>query len=89
MTVAEFLEWAGADQSSTRWQLCDGEPEMMAPASERHGRIQGRAEQPSVGMHLRTIGTVTAASSSLPASIPRIRSAENFRIPDIGITCAR
>jgi Uma2 family endonuclease len=42
MTVAEFLEWEPDDRSGALWQLRDGEPEMMAPASDRHGSIQSR-----------------------------------------------
>jgi hypothetical protein len=37
MTVDEFIAWAGAD----RWELVDGEPRAMAPASATHG-ISGR-----------------------------------------------
>lgn len=40
MTVEEFLEWPG-DGSSVKHQLVDGEVRAMAPASIRHGRIQG------------------------------------------------
>ena len=40
MTVAEFLEWDPEDGSGARWQLRDGEPEMMAPAPDRHSSIQ-------------------------------------------------
>ena len=40
MTVAEFLEWEPDDRSGALWQLRDGEPEMMAPASDPHGSIQ-------------------------------------------------
>ena len=43
MTVAEFLDWEPDDRSGRLWQLRDGEPEMMAPASDRHGSIQTRA----------------------------------------------
>jgi Uma2 family endonuclease len=42
MAVAEFLEWEPDDRSGARWQLRDGEPEMMAPASDSHGSIQAR-----------------------------------------------
>ena len=36
MTVDEFIAWAG----DGRWQLVDGEPRAMAPASATHGIIQ-------------------------------------------------
>ncbi len=34
MTVAEFLDWDSGDRTGRRWQLVDGEPQAMAPASE-------------------------------------------------------
>ena len=40
MTVAEFLQWEPVDRSGALWQLRDGEPEMMSPASDPHGSIQ-------------------------------------------------
>ena len=40
MTVAEFLDWDPGDGTGERWLLRDGEPEMMSPASDRHGTIQ-------------------------------------------------
>ena len=59
---------------------------MMAPASDRHGRIQGELTS-LIGTHLKNnrpeCSVVTA-----PGVVPRIRSSENFRIPDIGITCS-
>ena len=86
MTVSEFLQWDSGDRSGALWQLRDGEPEMMAPASDRHGRIQGELTS-LIGHHLKNnrpeCSVVTA-----PGVVPRIRSSENFRIPDIGITCS-
>ncbi len=40
MTVSEFLEWDSGDTSGAIWQLRDGEPGMMAQASDAHGAIQ-------------------------------------------------
>jgi Uma2 family endonuclease len=45
MTVAEFLDWEPDDSTGALRQLRDGEPEMMAPASDRHGAIQARLAQ--------------------------------------------
>lgn len=39
MTVAEFLAWNPPEGQA--WQLVDGEPQAMAPASRTHGTIQG------------------------------------------------
>ncbi len=36
MTVAEFLAWYERRPDDGRWELLDGEPVLMAPASERH-----------------------------------------------------
>ena len=55
MTVAEFLDWDSGDRSGALWLLRDGEPEMMSPASDRHGTIQA---------HL----AIADHSSSLPAA---------------------
>jgi hypothetical protein len=40
MTVEEFLVWDAGDATGRRWQLVDGEPVLMAPAADVHGRIQ-------------------------------------------------
>jgi Uma2 family endonuclease len=83
MTVGEFLAWDAP--GAGRWQLVDGEPVAMAPASRTHGALQlelGRL----IGNHLATDGnrcTVIAA----PGIIPRIRANENFRIPELAVTC--
>lgn len=84
MTVEEFLAWAD-DDSPEKWQLMDGEPFAMAPASATHGRIQARIAA-LLDRALETQGrpcfTVTE-----PAVSPRIRSAINLRVPDLAVTC--
>ena len=47
MTAVEFLAWNPAD----RWELVDGTPRAMAPASPKHGAIQGEAAR-LIGNHL-------------------------------------
>ena len=85
MTVAEFLEWDPEDGSGARWQLRDGEPEMMAPATDRHGSIQAEL--------VRMIGNALVERGSRcrvvagPGVIPRVRSDRNMLIPDLGVTC--
>jgi Uma2 family endonuclease len=82
MAVAEFL--ACDAPGETRWELVDGEPIAMAPASRTHGTLQlelGRL----VGNHLADAGnrcTIVAA----PGIVPRVRAGENFRIPDLAVT---
>jgi Uma2 family endonuclease len=86
MTVDEFLVWAPPDRSGRRWQLFDGEPVAMTPTSENHGALQGEVGR-LIGNHLRThrpgCRLITA-----PGVVPRTHAARNYRIPDLGVTCA-
>ena len=50
MTVAVFLDWSTPD-GSDRWELIDGIPRAMAPASDQHGAIQAQAAR-LLGNHL-------------------------------------
>lgn len=85
MTVAEFVAWhPGKDEG--RWQLVDGEPVLMAPASETHGAIQGELAR-LLGNHLIERGSPCRVIVT-PGVVPRVRANENFRIPDLGVTCA-
>jgi Uma2 family endonuclease len=86
MTVAEFLEWEPDDRSGALWQLRDGEPEMMAPASDPHGSIQARLVQP-LGVHLDGRGGRCRVVLA-PGVVPEERSEDNCLVPDLGITCA-
>lgn len=86
MTVDEFLCWDSGDRSGRLWQLVDGEPEAMAPASENHGALQIeigglirdhlRATRPNC----RVIGA--------PGVVPHLRANWNARVPDLGVTCS-
>lgn len=86
MTVDEFLYWDTDDVTGRRWQLVDGEPVLMAPAAEVHGAIQAelagllRAHLLATDSRCRVIVA--------PGIVPRIRANENFRVPDLGVTCA-
>jgi Uma2 family endonuclease len=86
MTVAEFLEWDSNDPTGALWQLRDGEPEMMAPASDRHGSIQARLTY-LLTAHLDARGGACRVVAA-PGVVPAERSEENCRVPDLGITCA-
>ena len=86
MTVAEFLDWEPGDRSGALWQLRDGEPEMMSPASDRHGAIQARLAQ-LVGVHLDSQGGRCRVVIA-PGVVPSERSEDNCLVPDLGITCA-
>jgi Uma2 family endonuclease len=84
MTVAEFLDWDPDDGGGRRWQLRDGRPELMAPATDRHGSIQ-IALGAALFSHLA--GTGCRAVSN-PGIVPRVGADRNLLIPDIGVTCA-
>jgi Uma2 family endonuclease len=85
MTVAEFLDWDSGDRSGALWQLRDCEPEMMAPASDTHGSIQSQVAFLLTG-HLNE--RASACRVVIASGVtPRVRSAENCLVPDLGITC--
>jgi Uma2 family endonuclease len=85
MTVAAFLEWEPDDRSGALWQLRDGEPEMMAPASDPHGSIQARLAQ-LIGVHLDARGGQCRVVVT-PGVVPIERSEDNCLVPDLGVTC--
>jgi Uma2 family endonuclease len=82
MTVDEFIAWAGDD----RWQLVDGEPRAMAPASATHGIIQANVGFTFI-RHLRDAGSPCRTVTE-PAIVPRVRSRSNMRVPDVAVTCS-
>lgn len=86
MTVAAFLQWDPDDPSVHAWQLINGEPVAMAPPAENHARIQGELG----GLLWRHLSRRKRGCSVLatPGIVPRGHSARNYRIPDIGVTCA-
>lgn len=86
MTLAEFAGWESGDTSGLRWQLVDGEPFAMAPASETHGALQSELAR-VIGNHLLAVGSRCRVITE-PGIVPRVRSADNYRIPDLGVTCA-
>ena len=86
MTLPEFLSWDEADPSGTPWQLVDGEPVAMAPGSETHAALQAEIGR-VIGNHLIAQGGPCRLLSQ-PGIVPRVRANRNFRIPDLGVTCA-
>jgi Uma2 family endonuclease len=83
MDVAEFLAWDAP--TGNCWQLVDGEPQAMAPASRTHGVIQAELIK-LLGVHLDETGspcTVVAAAGV----VPRIQADTNVRVPDLAVTC--
>ncbi len=86
MTVDEFLSWDSGDRSGRHWQLIDGEPVAMAPGSENHGALQGEIGR-LIGNHL-VAHRPSCRLIVTPGVVPRIKANRNFRIPDLGVTCA-
>lgn len=86
MTLDEFLSWESGDRSGRTWQLIDGEPVAMAPASTTHGALQSEVAR-VLGNHLLAFGSPCQVQSQ-PGVVPHVRSNRNFRVPDLGVTCA-
>jgi Uma2 family endonuclease len=84
MTLAEFLVWDAPDGGP--WQLVDGEPRAMAPASPIHGLLQNRLGG-QMDRHLIDQGGRCTAVSS-PGVLLGRKTDRNYRIPDIGVTCS-
>ena len=84
MTAREFETWPD-DPSGQLWQLIDGEPVAMAPASQTHGAIQSEIAR-ILGNHLvahrRACRVVTAGGVQ-----PRVRAQWNVRVPDLVVMC--
>ena len=86
MTLTEFLDWNPGDRSGRTWQLIDGEPVPMVLGNETHGAIQ--AEFGSLlGNHLLEQRSPCRVLTK-PGIVPRVHANRNFRVPDLGVTCA-
>ena len=84
MTVLDFMEWESND--GLRYELVDGEPRAMAPASNLHGFLQNELGR-LIGNHLRQRGDSCDVLIN-PGVRPRVLPAHNIRIPDLGVTCS-
>jgi Uma2 family endonuclease len=84
MTVDEFLKWDSDD--GLRYELVDGEPRAMAPASTIHGFLQNELGR-LIGNHLRNEGSDCEVVAN-PGIVPRLLSEHNVRIPDLAVTCS-
>ena len=84
MTVDEFFNWDSGDEC--RYELVDGEPRAMAPASTIHGFLQ---KEPGrlIGNHLREAAPKREVVTN-PSIVPRLLSEHNVRIPDLAVTCS-
>jgi Uma2 family endonuclease len=86
MTLSEFLQWEPVDPTVRSWQLIDGEPVAMAPGNRTHGAIQAELCA-LLRNHLLERGSPCQVATE-PGIVPRLRANRNYRIPDIGVTCA-
>lgn len=84
MSVEEFLNWDPGD--GRRWQLVDGEPHAMAPASRTHGTLQGELGS-QIRNHLRARQSPCTLVVT-PGILPRLMSERNVRVPDLAVTCS-
>ncbi len=85
MDVADFIEWPG-DGMGTRYELIDGVLRAMAPGSDAHNTIIGNLTA-LIWAHLRKARPGCRVVTA-PGVQPRVRAEWNFRIPDLGVTCA-
>jgi Uma2 family endonuclease len=84
LTVDAFLRWDAP--MGQRWQLVDGVPQAMAPASPTHAAILGE-----VAALLRNHLTLKKDAYFVmvaPGIVPRVQSDINMRIPDLAVTCS-
>jgi Uma2 family endonuclease len=84
MDVAEFRAWDAPGGSL--WQLVDGEPQAMAPASRTHGIIQAELGR-LIGNHLEARASDCTVITNA-GTIPHVRADANFRIPDLAVACS-
>jgi Uma2 family endonuclease len=84
MTVDEFLVWDSGDEC--RYELVDGEPRAMAPASTIHGFLQNELGS-LIRNHLRDTARGCEVVTN-PGVVPRLLSEHNVRIPDLAVTCS-
>jgi Uma2 family endonuclease len=85
VSLTEFLDWDSGDRSGALWQLRDGRPEAMAPARQTHGAIQNEFGA-LLRNHLLDRNSACRVITN-PGIVPRVRSEENVRIPDLAVAC--
>jgi len=84
MTVAEFFAWN--PPSPQLWQLVDGEPQAMTPASITHGAIQSELNRLIANYLVERTSPCRVITT--PGVIPRVQAEFNVRIPDLAVTCS-
>ena len=87
MTLDEFLSWDPHDRSGRTWQLIDGEPVAMAPGNDTHGSLQAEIARSAAATTCSAQGSACRVVTE-PGIVPRVRANRNYRVPDLGVTCA-
>ena len=85
MDVTEFIAWPG-DGTGMRYELVDGALRAMAPASDAHNTIVSNLNGLLYIYLMKSRPGCRVVAG--PGVQPRIRAEWNFRIPDLGVTCA-
>lgn len=84
ITVQEFLEWDSGD--GLRYELVDGEPRALTPASAIHAVLQSELGS-LIGNHLRQHRPGCRVLIN-PGLLPGMLAAYSVRSPDLGVTCS-
>ena len=84
MSAAEFLAWQPGD--GRVWQLVDGEPQAMAPASRTHGTLQAELAALLRNRFLEQGSSCTVVVE--PGVVPHVQASHNVRILDLAVTCS-
>ena len=84
MSVDEFLAWEPGDGRA--WQLVDGEPQAMSPASVPHGILQTTLGA-LLFNHFNAQGSPCVAVTA-PGVTPHVQASHNMRVPDLAVTCS-
>ncbi len=84
MTLDAFLTWDAPAGSA--WQLIEGVPEATAPASGTHAVIQ--AEVGGLIRNHLVAHRPGCRVLSNPGVTIKLDTEDNFRIPDLGVTCS-
>ncbi len=83
MTLRDFLAWE--EPHEARWELVEGQPMAMAPATRTHAAIQAEVGR-LISNALVEKGSPCSVLTN-PGVVPRVRSDANFRVPDLGVVC--
>jgi Uma2 family endonuclease len=84
LSVDAFLAWD--PPMGSLWQLVDGTPQAMAPASPTYAAIQAKVAA-IIDSHLTAKGSPCFVAVT-PGITPRVQSDINMRIPDLAVTCS-